>query len=81
MPFIRLEPDQPTNPSNGTYNTVDDYCHFNPSECAVIRDDTHCQHNTRGKFCEECDVGYYGDATLPYEDACQSCPCPSAENK
>merc|ERR1712106_227086 len=80
MPFIRLEPEQPTNPSNGSYNNVDDYCHYNPSECAVIRDDTHCRHNTRGKFCEECDVGFYGDATLPYEDACQACPCPRAEN-
>jgi len=70
LPFVRLPPEQ----------TVDEYCHFNPEECTVIMEDTHCKHNTRGKFCEECDVGFYGDATVPYEDACQPCPCPLAEN-
>ena len=26
-------------------------------------------------------VGYYGDATHPYENACQPCPCPRDDNK
>ena len=56
---------------------VDDFCHFNPAEC-IVSEEQHCADNTRGKFCELCEVGDYGDAT---QDSCQSCPCPLPDNK
>ena len=40
MPFIRLDPGIPTNHPNGSYGTLDDYCHYNPAECTVSTDDT-----------------------------------------
>ena len=35
-----------------------------------------CMHNTQGDQCDECTVGFYGDATQGSPDDCQPCPCP-----
>lgn len=34
-----------------------------------------CQHNTAGARCEQCAVGFYGNATDRNPFSCQPCPC------
>ena len=34
-----------------------------------------CMDNTRGRYCDSCKDGYYGNATLS-KDGCKRCPCP-----
>uniref|UniRef100_A0A0K2UE20 Laminin subunit alphalike [Acyrthosiphon pisum] n=1 Tax=Lepeophtheirus salmonis TaxID=72036 RepID=A0A0K2UE20_LEPSM len=53
-------------------------CHFQPDLCRVSNET--CLHNTRGKNCEECDVGYFGDARRGSHHDCQPCPCPLQDN-
>lgn len=35
-----------------------------------------CRNNTRGWNCEQCEVGFFGDATDGSEWDCQICACP-----
>ena len=36
-----------------------------------------CQHNTQGRFCDECKDGYFRDPSTPMDspDACRLCAC------
>ncbi len=65
-----------------------EFCHFRPDLCEVVTPENsgddykpHCQHHTTGPQCDQCAVGYYGDATVGEEDDCKACPCPLPENK
>ena len=40
----------------------------------------HCQHNTKGDFCDKCIDGYYGDATQGTADDCKPCQCPGNDS-
>ena len=67
--------------TNNTDPDPDKLCHFFPEYCDVKTEIEYCQDNTTGLHCEKCIEGFFGDPTQGGEDACQPCPCPSAENK
>ncbi|XP_072174592.1 basement membrane-specific heparan sulfate proteoglycan core protein-like [Diadema setosum] len=35
-----------------------------------------CAHNTIGQYCDQCAVGFYGDATSGTPNDCRQCACP-----
>lgn len=53
---------------------ADQMCHPDTGECYKCDEDSH----TKGRFCHECQDGYYGDPTT--DDQCQECLCPNVHS-
>ncbi|XP_066273303.1 basement membrane-specific heparan sulfate proteoglycan core protein-like [Branchiostoma lanceolatum] len=51
-------------------------CHGHADFCDVFGRCLNCRHNTVGDQCENCVLGYYGDATRGTPSDCRRCPCP-----
>ena len=55
-------------------------CNGHSQECDVNTGIcNNCLHNTTGDHCQQCVVGYYGDATRGSPLDCMICPCPLAQ--
>eukprot|EP00118_Oscarella_pearsei_P018573 m.191017 g.191017 ORF g.191017 m.191017 type:complete len:2470 (+) comp39439_c2_seq19:33-7442(+) len=54
-------------------------CNGHSIQCDVLTGVcSNCANNTEGNFCEKCQSGFYGNATIGNEDDCRPCPCPLA---
>ncbi|XP_035660967.1 laminin-like protein epi-1 isoform X3 [Branchiostoma floridae] len=51
-------------------------CNGHANDCDANGKCMNCLHNTRGEFCELCQIGFYGDPSSGDVDACKECPCP-----
>uniref|UniRef100_A0A3P9DUJ5 Laminin, alpha 1 n=1 Tax=Maylandia zebra TaxID=106582 RepID=A0A3P9DUJ5_9CICH len=51
-------------------------CNDHAAECDINGVCVGCTHNTTGPHCDQCLLGFYGDATEGTTDDCQLCPCP-----
>ncbi|XP_059149479.1 laminin subunit alpha-1-like [Physella acuta] len=52
-------------------------CHNHASDCdSVTGFCKNCRHNTKGRYCEECLPGFYGNPLAGTPDDCRPCACP-----
>ncbi|XP_067107794.1 laminin subunit alpha-1 [Osmerus mordax] len=51
-------------------------CNEHASQCDINGACLDCTHNTTGPHCNQCQAGYYGDATEGTPEDCQRCACP-----